>query len=236
MGSVTNYLNLKIIDLLSTRWFSDFNYNLARIDLLGKHIRLQQGAGQSTALRSELTDGTLAEYIRAVPNGTGVDIFLGRPGTADRVVYQSSSGGAGSRVVTTFNKTEDFVGVVASAYQTLTGASVVTTEGTWDLEINADIYGTIVTPAADSAISVSLCLFSSLAPGVPIASTKVNVLSHSSAQETNCAHLVVKNLPGGVTYSAKLKYEETLAGAYGSINIGTNREFGTNSIMATRVA
>lgn len=91
MSTVTNYLALRQIRLESTQWYSDFNYNLARIDLVGKHLRLQSGAGQSLALRAELTDGTLAEALRVVPEDGSLAIYLGRRGRGDRVHIEGAS-------------------------------------------------------------------------------------------------------------------------------------------------
>lgn len=91
MSTVTNYLKLRNISLQSTQWFSDFNFNIAKLDTIGKHLRLQTGAGQSLAVRAELDDGTLAEVIRVVPDGDAVSVYLGRTGRGDRVIIAATT-------------------------------------------------------------------------------------------------------------------------------------------------
>lgn len=86
----TQYLRLRQIDLRSTAWYRDFNYNLQRIDSIGRMLRLPVGAGSSSAIRSYLSDGTLAEVIRFVPDGDAVNIRIGRVGKDDRIFFDAA--------------------------------------------------------------------------------------------------------------------------------------------------
>jgi hypothetical protein len=91
MTTVTNYLKLRNIQLQSTQWFTDYNYNISRLDVIGKHLRIQTGAGQTMAVRTELSDGTLAEAIRIVPEGDSIAVYLGRTGRGDKVVIAATA-------------------------------------------------------------------------------------------------------------------------------------------------
>jgi hypothetical protein len=91
MTTVTNYLKLRNIQLQSTQWFTDYNFNISRLDSIGKHLRMQTGAGQTMALRTELADGTLAEAIRIIPEGDSIAVYLGRTGRGDKVVIAATA-------------------------------------------------------------------------------------------------------------------------------------------------
>jgi len=52
-------------------------------------VRAQTGAGKAHSIRSLLTDGTLAEVIRFVPDGDIVNIRLGRVGKGDRIYFDA---------------------------------------------------------------------------------------------------------------------------------------------------
>ena len=93
MATATSYLRLEYIPVGSTNWYAAYQANLVKIDAIGKAIRLQTAAGKSLAIRAELSNGSLVDAIRIVPD-TGSDslaIYLGRSGKEDRIVIESSS-------------------------------------------------------------------------------------------------------------------------------------------------
>jgi hypothetical protein len=85
----TTYLRLRYIDLNSKEWYRDWNYNLQQIDTVGRMLRVPIGAGKTSALRSYLADGTLAEAIRFIPENDIVNIRIGRVGKGDRIYFDA---------------------------------------------------------------------------------------------------------------------------------------------------
>jgi len=85
----TTYLRLRYIELNSKSWFRDWSYNLQQIDSIGRMLRVPVGAGKSSAIRSYLADGTLAEVIRFVPENDIVNIRIGRVGKGDRIYFDA---------------------------------------------------------------------------------------------------------------------------------------------------
>lgn len=85
----TQYLRLRYIDLGDRAWYRDMNYNLQTIDNIGRMLRVPVGAGKSSAIRSYLADGTLAEVIRFIPENDIVNIRLGRVGKNDRIFFDA---------------------------------------------------------------------------------------------------------------------------------------------------
>lgn len=86
-SSVTPYLGLRNINLKSDTWYQDYIANNARTDLLGKHVRIQNGPGEPIALRLALLNGNLADAIKVLPKDDGsLEIYLGRQNSKD-VVY-----------------------------------------------------------------------------------------------------------------------------------------------------
>lgn len=85
----TTYLRLRYIDLNSKSWYRDWAYNLQQIDGLGRSVRVPIGAGKSSALRAYMTDGTLAEAIRFIPENDIVNIRIGRVGKGDRIYFDA---------------------------------------------------------------------------------------------------------------------------------------------------
>lgn len=91
MATQTTYMKFKKITQGNTDWLSDYNDTLSKMDTVGKYLRRQTSAGESMALRCELSDGSLIDAVRIVPDGNNVAIYLGRAGRNDRVVIESSS-------------------------------------------------------------------------------------------------------------------------------------------------
>jgi hypothetical protein len=86
-NSLTPYLGLRNINLKSDTWYQDYIANNARTDLLGKHLRIQNGNGEPIALRLALLNGSLVDAIKVLPQSDGsLQIYLGRQNTKD-VVY-----------------------------------------------------------------------------------------------------------------------------------------------------
>jgi hypothetical protein len=240
--SETNYLKLKYISLMSTRWFQDFNSNLARLDLLGKAIRIQQGAGLSMGLRTELSDGTLVEPIRAVPNSnSGVDLYLGRPQTGDRVIIQAPTGGVGSRVIAS---------AISLAFQARdenlwtadVGSLDLSSElGGWDIEALVHVGVQVLAPAAPLSLKVEVGLF-------PVASiTPVQMASFTfdcaAVATTKYQSVSLKALGAvaGTAYTVRMRFGDITGGiapgdgaSVSMAAVSTSGEIST--ILATRVA
>ena len=92
-ATATSYLKLPFIALGNTNLINQYNDTLRKMDIVGKHLRLQKAAGDSMAIRAELSNGTLVDAIRIVPdqNSDSIAIYLGRAGKSDRIVIESSS-------------------------------------------------------------------------------------------------------------------------------------------------
>lgn len=86
----TTFLKLPYIPVGSTNWINLYNEMLRKVDILGKHMRIQRAAGDSLALRLELEDGSLVEILRIVPNGQDVNLYFGRPGRTDRMFIEAA--------------------------------------------------------------------------------------------------------------------------------------------------
>lgn len=237
--SETNYLKLKYISLMSTRWFQDFNSNLARLDLLGKAIRTQQGAGLSMAMRTELSDGTLVEAIRAVPNSNnGVDLYLGRPGTGDRVFALAATE---PRIINTsfsLAKTLCSNGNPIS----VTGGTITLPAGTWDVEAQVLVRVDVETPATNYP---RLSAQAELASGgiIVLSSSKFTVthdkaLAASGVASATCS-LRALNLPGPGSYGLQLRFgilgSSFVQGDGTAISLSITADSG-NHMLATRVA
>lgn len=89
----TTYLKLEETPQGNTDWIATYRSNLRKIDAMGKYIRGQNTAGDSMAIRVALSNGTLVDAIRVVPDAnTGtLAVYLGRAGKGDRIVIESSS-------------------------------------------------------------------------------------------------------------------------------------------------
>jgi hypothetical protein len=232
MGTVTNYLKLRFIALKSTDWFSDFNFNLGRIDLLGKLLRLQAGPGQSSALRCELVDGTLAEYVRAVPNGSGVDIYVGRPGSTDRVILRSTGGSIGETLTETWAASAAPIPTATASVEYTVSPILALTDGQWDVTADVGLFAKIVGAAADAAIDVTVSI---LANGFAVA-TGTFTVAQVLANQRQAIHITALGLPGNTDYTVSMRYEVIVNGTHTSVTLGILKDAGSNYISATRVA
>lgn len=240
--SETNYLRLKYISLMSTRWFQDFNSNLARLDLLGKHLRIQQGAGQSMALRTELASGALVEPIRAVPNSnSGVDLYLGRPNSTDRVIIQAPSGGLGSRVSVASMSLAPLARNEGNWTTDVGSLGLATELGTWDIEALVHMEVGVINPAAPLRLKVEVGIFPT-ASTTPIqkASFTFDCLA---AGTTKYQSVFVKaiNAASGSAYTVRARFLDLTGGiapgdgaTLSLAVISTTGELST--MLATRVA
>lgn len=236
--SETNYLKLKYISLMSTRWFQDFNSNLARLDLLGKAIRVQQGAGLSMAMRTELSDGTLVEAIRAIPNSnSGVDLYLGRPGTGDRVFALAATDPRVTNTSFSMTKTLCSTGNPIS----VTGGTIALPAGTWDVEAQVLVKVEIETPATNYP---RLSVQAELASGIFVLSSSRFTVTHDKALAASgvayaTCSLRALNLPGSGSYDLRLRFDilgsSFVQGDGTAISLSIATDSG-NHILATRVA
>jgi hypothetical protein len=242
--SETNYLKLKYITLMSTRWFQDFNSNLARLDLLGKHIRIQQGAGQSMAIRAELSDGTLVEPIRAVPNSnSGVDLYLGRPQSGDRVIIQAPTGGIGTRVTATGITLAQALFIEGTWVST--SGSVTLPAGTWDVDAQAALKITIATPATPHPQAVVLLGLFAAGAVLPLATAVLSVDLVTAVDATldfyETAVFKALGVAGGTSYTLKATFyvlgASFVQGDGTAVSIGLSAIYNPqNILLATRVA
>lgn len=89
----STYLNLEYIRAGNTDWLSSWDSTITKLDAIGKYLRMQRSIGDSMAIRTVLSDGSIVDAIRIVPDvgGDTIAIYLGRSGKGDRVVIESSS-------------------------------------------------------------------------------------------------------------------------------------------------
>jgi hypothetical protein len=93
MTQTTPYLGLEYIPLNNRSWLETYQRNLVRLDKLGKMLRTQLAAGKSSAIRTELANGSVVDAITIVPDPVEprVTVYLGRQGKGDKIVIESST-------------------------------------------------------------------------------------------------------------------------------------------------
>lgn len=93
MTPPTPYLGLEYTPLNNRSWLETHQRNLVRIDKLGKMLRTQLAAGKSSAIRTELANGSVVDAILIVPDPVEprLTVYLGRQGKGDKIVIESST-------------------------------------------------------------------------------------------------------------------------------------------------
>jgi hypothetical protein len=92
-NQTTPFLGLEYITLNNRSWLETYQRNLVRLDKLGKMLRTQLAAGKSSAIRTELANGSVVDAITIIPDPVEprLTVYLGRQGKGDKIVIESST-------------------------------------------------------------------------------------------------------------------------------------------------